>query len=310
MIWLETINLMYKYWGYGLNITSEINFPELLEHDFSIPDVEYIIGKVPDKIIGTSISLKKFSYTVNERELLFKANDVASYYAFDGLKVIIEPFEPIEDKREIRLYVLATVMAAILLHRRMLPVHASAIKQNDKLVLITGQSHAGKSTVLAGLLKKSYTVFSDDVVVMNKDKENSSTLAAASYPMIKLWDDTMDKLDDPSFGDRSFRIQKDIDKYGFFFHGNFDKERYPIEKIFILNIENIHDLKTRKLTGKEAFKSLIEQIYRPTLIQSNEIRLLCFTLMSDLVKNCDITEICRPVECNSDKLVDYVESLL
>jgi hypothetical protein len=38
-IW-DKLEHMYKYWGFGLNIASDIGFPELLEHDFDIPDVE------------------------------------------------------------------------------------------------------------------------------------------------------------------------------------------------------------------------------------------------------------------------------
>ncbi|MCI1778557.1 MAG: hypothetical protein LKI53_01205 [Bacteroidales bacterium] len=302
---------MYKYWGYGLNIASEIEFPELLKYDFDVPDVEYTTGKVPNKIDGISVSFKKYSYIVNEKELLFNVYDVARYYAADGCKIIIEPSAAENNMRSIRIHVLATVMAAILLHRKMIAVHASAIKHDGKLILITGQSHAGKSTVLAELLKKGYPVFSDDIIVMHKDGTNAPILAAASYPMIKLWDDTIEKLNDPSFEDHSFRIQKDIDKYGFFFHDDFDKKQYPIKKIFILNVENIPHLISRILTGRNAFEALVKQVYRPMLIQSNKEQFLCFTLITDLVKHCDVIEIRRPAEYDTTGiLADFMESLL
>ncbi|WP_159431301.1 hypothetical protein [Bacteroides ihuae] len=44
---MEKTSHLYKYWGFGLKIASDIEFPELLVYDFDIPDVEYIVDKVP-----------------------------------------------------------------------------------------------------------------------------------------------------------------------------------------------------------------------------------------------------------------------
>jgi hypothetical protein len=305
---LEQTNYTHSYWGFGLKIASDMEFPELLPHIFDIPDVEYIVGKVPDSISGTTISAKNFSYIINDRELLFTVNDVARYYATNGYRIIIEPFEPIQDNRSVRLYVLATVMAAILLHRNSLPLHASAIKQGESLVLIMGDSRAGKSTTLAGLHKNGYTVFSDDVVVLKKDALGVS--AVASYPMIKLWNDTLEKMNDSRFEDRSFRIHQNLDKYGFFFHDHFDRNRYPVKKVFVLKVQDIPNLTHRSLYGKDAFETLISQVYRPMLLQSNDLKRLCFLLVSDIVKNSSIVEICRPIECDAHQLIEYVETLL
>lgn len=305
---MEQLNCNYKYWGFGLKIASDMAFPELLEYSCDIQDVEYIVGKCPESIEGITISAKSFSYIINDRELLFTVHDVARYYAVDGHQIIIEPFEPMQDSRSVRLYVLATVMAAILLQRNSLPLHASAIKQGESLVLIMGDSRAGKSTTLAGLHKNGYTVFSDDVVVLQKDASGVS--AAASYPMIKLWNDTLEKMNDSRFEDRSFRIQQSLDKYGFFFHNHFDRNRYPVKKVFVLKVQHIPDLTHRSLTGKDAFEALVGQVYRPMLLQSNDLRRLCFLLVSDMVKNSSIIEICRPIECDADQLIGYVETLL
>jgi len=305
---LEPTTNKYQYWGFGLKISSDLEFPELLPYSFDGPDVEYILGKVPDSITGTTISAQGFSYIINDRELLLTVHDVARYYTNGGYQIVIEPFEPIHDSRSVRLYVLATVMAAVLLHRNRLPIHASAIRQNEGLVLITGDSRAGKSTALAGLHRKGYTVFSDDIVVLQK--EACGVSVAASYPMIKLWNDTLEKMNDAQFEDRSFRIQQNIDKYGFFFHDHFDRNRYPINKVFILKIRNITDLTHRSLDGKDAFKALVRQVYRPMLLQSNDLLRLCFLLVAEIVKNSSVFELNRPIECEAHQLVDYMEVLM
>lgn len=118
---------MYKYWGFGLHIASEIEFPELLPMEFDLPDVEFVLGKMPEIKEDISVSTKNFSYYITDNELLFKVYDIAGYYAANGNKIIIEPFTNVQDMRSIRLYVLATAIAAILLQRGLLPLHASAI---------------------------------------------------------------------------------------------------------------------------------------------------------------------------------------
>lgn len=46
------------------------------------------------------------------------------------------------------------------------------------------------------------------------------------------------------------------------------------------------------------------------LMHSTEQRLLSFNLVTDVVKNGNIIEIIRLVNCDADKLIDFVESLL
>ncbi len=259
--------------GVGLNILSELSFRELLLYDFEAPDIDFRIGEVPDSIDGRKHLSKSCSYTINDNELLFVVNGVARYYADQGQKIVISPFDPVTDMRRIRLYVLATVMAAVLLHRKALQLHASAIDYKGGLILITGDIHAGKSTTLTGLYSKGYTVFSDDVFVLQQS--GLPVTGRASYPMIKLWDDTLNKMNDPRFENRSFRIQQHMDKYGFFFHDRFDRNAHPVRNVFVLKVKDIPELTFRTLNGKEAFEALIGQIYRPALIQGNDLRFLC-----------------------------------
>ena len=299
---------MYHYWGFGLHISSDIQFPELLTYNFTSSDVEFISGTIPSRIEGETFSAGNFTYQINSRELIFISRDTAKYYAENGNSVWVEVNNSGETLREVRLHMLATVMAAILLQRNRIPIHASAIKRNDSLILLTGDSGAGKSTSLAGLLKKGHTIFSDDIVVAHKKEDQ--VLAHASYPMIKMWNDSIEKINHPMFDDRTFPIRAGMDKYGLFFHDRFDTNPYPISKIFILKCGPDKELKSKKLAGADAFNSFMKQIYRPMLIKGNKQRRLCFELISEILKNGQVFEITRPEECNPDVLVDFIETLL
>lgn len=300
---------MMKYLGFGLNINSEIEFPELLESDFTTSDIEVLWGKSPEIKDAINFSSPNFEYNINDNEFAFNVKDIATYYAKDGKQIIVEPVCEIKNMRNIRLYILATVMAAILLQRKLIPLHSSAITYKDQLYCVCGDSGAGKSTVISYLSNKGYSIFSDDILVLNKDNSNSIT-ACASYPMIKLWNDTLDDMHCSKYSEKSFPIMAGIDKYGFFFHKKFNTNRLIINKVFIIKKQERHDILVKKIKGFDAFTSLMKQVYRPMLIQSNFLKQLCFMIISNLVKDCQIYEISRPINCLSETLSNRIESII
>ena len=300
---------MYHYWAFGLHISSEIEFPELLLTEFEKADVHISVDTIPASIETISFETETYFHSVTETELLFEVKNVAKYYATNGNKIIVEINEQNKEMRSVRLFILATVMAAILLQRKLLPFHASAIIKDETLFLITGESGAGKSTTTAGLIKKGYTIFSDDVVVLEKKSANNVS-ATASYPMIKLWNDSIEKLEHELFDDKSFLVKPGLDKYGIFFHEQFDTNAYPIQKIFILKKREPDNIQCRQLTGAEAFKEASEQIYRPMLMHNNELRVLAFSILTTLLQTCTIYEIIRPLNGNIEDMLLQVEALM
>ncbi|CAG5006778.1 hypothetical protein DYBT9275_03894 [Dyadobacter sp. CECT 9275] len=301
---------MFYYFGFGINIKSEIEFPELVETERSDSSLMIRIGTIPEISGGISFSSSDFTYVIQNNEFLFTVNNVAKYYAKNGNEIIVEILNPEVDGRSIRLYILATVMAAILLQKNKLPFHASAIIRDNNLLLISGESGAGKSTLLASLINNGHTVFCDDILVLSRSLSNSKIIATASYPMIKLWEDSIEKLNNAQFSNRSFRIRHDLNKYGFFFHNTFDKRSYPIEKIIILKKGNQTQFVLNKIKDTEAFIAVSKQIYRPFLIQSIENKTLSFKLISDLISNVDVLEITRPVDSKPKDLLEFIESNL
>jgi hypothetical protein len=299
---------MHHYWGFGLLIASEIEFPELLLQEFDTADVLIRSGKVPASIEGLSSGNSAVSYCLNTNELLFRVQNVATYYATNGNSVIFETEDVVSDTRSIRLYILATVMAAILLQRKLLPMHASAIIRDNHLILITGDSGAGKSSTLAGLVKKGYAVFSDDVIVLKRGK--NGVVGTASYPMMKLWNDTIVNLDNKLFEDRSFVVKPGLDKYGIFFHEHFNQNSYTIKKIFIIKKQEVNQITVNTITGAEIFRELAHQIYRPGLLQDANLRILIFTLFSTLMNTLSVYEIIRPEQCNVEDVLVVVENLI
>lgn len=300
---------MYKYWGFGLNIASEIAMPELLPTEFDSPDVTISNGKVPESIDGVNVQKRRFSQ-LSETEYILEVRNICRYYAGNGSTIIIEPCTTIEEQ-SIRLFLLGTVIAAILYQRGNIPLHASALLKDGKLTLFTGNSGAGKSTLLASLLKKGYTVFTDDICVINQDPDTNLINGTASYPMIKLWEDSINKIAYGPFN-KDFKIRPQLPKFGQFFHSTFYTSSFPIEKVFILQINSeTNEISYRKINTIQAFKSVEQQAYRYRFTTGDKLRPLHFKLMSSLAGSVPVIEMKRPL--SGTKIEDFsnlVESLL
>lgn len=299
---------MYKYRGFGLQIASEIEFPELLPADFADANVTIVVGKTPDNLIG-EVQVKKAFSSISQYEYLLNIRNICSYYACFGNKIIAEPL-PGVDEQSVRLFLLGTVMAAILYQRGDIPMHASAIVKDGRLILFAGNSGAGKSTLLAHLIMSGYEIFTDDICVLKHHADSGLISGLASYPMIKLWEDAIDKLDNTTYT-RDFKVRPQLPKYGQFFYDNFNDATLPVDKIFVLCPKNTADgIVVNKPVNVQAFKLLEKQVYKYGLISHTELRALYFATISRLTNQAQVFEVIRPLsDTGVAQLSDMLQKL-
>ncbi len=299
---------MHKYWGFGLHILSEIEFPELLPADFEEADVTISAGEVPQNLTGDELIKKPFSQ-LNKDEYILNVKGVCRYYASHGKTVVFEQGEESE-LLSVRLFLLGTIMAAILFQRGEIPMHASAIIKDGQLILFAGNSGVGKSTLLASLSNLGYKVFSDDVCVLKIDKDNKVT-GTASYPMIKLWEDTLEKLNNTEFN-KDYKVRPQLPKFGQFFYQTFNKETIPLDKIFILSPQNtISEVTINELGSLAVFKQLEKQVYKFQLIGNTQLRARQFGLLSMVASQVKVYEVLRPARgSNVQILTQEIEKYL
>ena len=78
-------------------------------------------------------------------------------------------------------------MGALLMQRKILPLHGSAIAIDGKAYALIGDSGAGKSTLASAFLNKGYQLLSDDVIAVSLLNKKYCQLFIPSYPQQKLW---------------------------------------------------------------------------------------------------------------------------
>jgi energy-coupling factor transporter ATP-binding protein EcfA2 len=299
---------VYKYFAFGLSIESEIYFPELFSGVTSLnTDVQVKIGAIESFVQFSTDSLVN-GFVIDQNYFYLNIPGIGKYYATSGNLIIIEPLASV-DREGLRLYCLSNVFSAILFQRKIFPLHAAAIKIQDHLVLICGHSGAGKSTLLASLLSKGYKIFSDDVCVPFI-ASSGKVYMHSSYPMMKFWKDTL--LQFPYFGEPNIHLRPDYDKYGIFFHNDFEiKALVPNVVFFLGKSSERADLHLREIKGIELFQKLESNAYRGEYLGVLDLKQSHFELFTSLANQLNGYVIERPEDYNTiEEVTNKVEEII
>ena len=184
----------YRYRAFGLRIDSDIPFPELGASGGPDGDADLAIIRHRDEgaEIGRTDSEGRNRFYAAEGVVEFRVPQVAVFRITDGRRIEVYADGGADEDR-IRLYVLGSCMGAVLLQRRVLPLHGSVVARNGRAYAIVGQSGAGKSTLSAALLERGFRLLTDDVAAIFFD-ERGKPLVMPAYPQQKLWQDSIDRL--------------------------------------------------------------------------------------------------------------------
>lgn len=284
--------MTYKYLAYGIPIISCIELPAFVEclDEINANPIYVSQGKTPETLQAPALEEKPFSI-FNENELLYAVPDVARYYVRDGKEIIIERTNG--DWSEILLFFYSNCMAAALFQRNLIPFHVSGVFVNEnKVLLFAAPSRTGKSTTSVMLQQRGYAPFTDDTAILTV--ENGTCYAQASYPMIRLWQNTIEKQQVLHEADK-FELCYDIelDKYGFMFHEQFVSKRVEVVGIIFLDADG-NDMKTENLKPSVAIQQLGNNIYRKQWLNGMKKQILQFKQLTSIVNTIPAWQASRP----------------
>jgi hypothetical protein len=277
--------------------------------EFDEPDVSIRMADIPGSLY-TGKDPDKVYYRFDLDEFLLHFPATARYRVIKGREILVQPFAG-SDPSAYRIYILTITMAAALMQQQKILLHASAILHNGGLMLFLGDSGAGKSSLVAELCRRGYRFFSDDVCVLDDHSpEDPEVRAFASYPMMKLWQTTVDALDDALYN-TSHRIWPDTEKYGQFFHHEFMTKSYPVKKIFVLNpVHSGSEIRysSDPVTGVEAFHWLTQHTYRKQFIHEISLQANHLKAIGRVVQQVSIGKLSRSHEASDiSSFADFAE---
>ena len=270
---------MYHYYFFGLCFKSSFEFPGIAFHNFNElvqNPVNVFIGHTPDKLVNPPRVEKPFS-SYNESELLYTFPDVANYYISNGNEICIEPFS--DNFSEVLELFYSSALAAILLQRNLIPIHASGVKINkDKIILLSAPSRVGKSTTAIFLEELGYPLFSDDTVLL--EMIDGKCFATSSYPILRLWENSFEKSENYELND-GFPLRSGLSKFGFYFNEKFTFEKMEVAAFVFLN-NNSDGLNTQPLSALDLISNLINNIYTQKWMEGMNKLSLQFLLVSSI----------------------------
>ncbi|MED4694909.1 aldolase [Peribacillus frigoritolerans] len=254
-------NLGYR--AFGLNLFSEIPLPEVPRQGISkdMTDVEIEYGDLSE-IWEKQVLLPKQKYVVEEQMVMFQVPGIAIFKIQEGMKITVSPISN-SDEDHIRLYILGTCMGIILLQKKVLPLHGSAIDINGKAYAFIGDSGAGKSTLAAAFLKEGFQLLSDDVIPVSLSIDNKPFITP-SYPQQKLWQESLQ-----AFGIETKDYQPLFEretKFSVPVASSFSNKPLPLSSVFELVKTEHGEVTLQKINQLERFRTLFSHTYRNFLV--------------------------------------------
>ncbi len=300
---------MFYYSLYGLLIESEVEFVQLVVADGSLREPDVII-KQENCIDEVTDYLKAHDSYRKRYDIGFKYScffNKGGYYVIKNGNTIV--FEPIDGYTPQMLspWLLGFAIAMILLQRNTLAIHCSAVcakgdGSNNDVILISGYSGAGKSSLTRKLLERGYKLMTDDVAAV-KCEEGVTVYSA--FPYQKLCRNEVEKrnLDQ----EKLIYIDEDKDKFFVPVGEQFCDVPGKIRCMVFIMVGNVDNVQVKKLSGLDQLMVVRENLFLSILsgewMNSQEVLNMCLKMAGE----CPVYVVTRPKDVDSlDVMADTV----
>ena len=218
------------------------------------------------QLLWQSLELKpEVKYECTAEHFYLDIRDVAAYWVNPQQnQIIIERANAAVNYTIVATWLLGTVMAYLLQYHGYLVLHGSAVLINQRAVIFSGESGAGKSTTASALVKQGYPLLTDDVVVIKTLADGAMALIPGP-PQLKLWADALALLEHSSDGLQA--VVNIMDKYQLPV-ANHDRTLYPIASFYELNPDSSNlEVDCCELFGIDKLQLLIKNTYRYNMLK-------------------------------------------
>jgi hypothetical protein len=280
------------YKAFGFSVTSEFPLPELLPLSVMEEEAEIAVELSDLSGLWKDLGAKQGRYTVNKNLILFQIPNVATFCIQDGRKITVSPLAG-SHFDEIRLYVLGTCMGAILMQRKILSLHGSAVAIDGKAYAFVGESGAGKSTLASAFLSRGYPLLSDDVIAVSLSLNECVPVVTPSYPMQKLWQQSLEQFGMDVCQYRPI-VHRET-KYSVPVHTNYCQKPLPLAGVFELVASEKENMRLHRISSLERLSILYIHTYRNILISRSGLMEWHFETTAKIANQIDLFRIVRPV---------------
>lgn len=289
-IYMIGIKTRTVYEAYGLTVSSDIALPELLPINIVDDKTDIIIEKADLHTLWFEHSVPDDDFVIKKDWIMFHVSKTAIFLIQSGNRIEFSPIDAAQED-EIRLYILGTCMGAILMQRKILPIHGSAVAIDGKAYAIVGDSGAGKSTLASAFLKRGYKLMSDDVIPVTLNNENIP-IVTPSYPQQKLWLESLNHFEMDSNNYQPLIVRED--KFAVPVQDQFITEQLPLAGVFELIKGENDEIEIKSIQSLQRFYKLYHHTYRNFFIQKSGLMDWHFNTSAKMIKKIEFFQLRRP----------------
>ncbi|WLR42774.1 aldolase [Bacillus carboniphilus] len=283
------IKKQYQYRAFGMNINSEMCFPELISSFHENQEKDISIVKDPNLVEQDDVKCNPFYHAVENRTVSFYVPEIAYFQVSNGREIRWKPYSETNND-VVKLFLLGTCMGIILMHHKIIPLHGSAVEINGEVLAVVGDQGAGKSTTVAQLIKMGCKIVSDDIIPVKII--GNKPYITPTYPQQKLWEDSLIYIGreveefQPIYGRER--------KYNVPVREHFIKDTLPLKMIFELTKDEVNDIETQTISPLPSLNILFKHTYRNFLIKRLNLMEYHFHVSSLIFNNVKMYRIIRP----------------
>lgn len=273
----------YQYVAYGVRIGSYKPLAPLVvvEGDRE-PDVRVRRGALDNRPFEAR---EGFQTHVTPGEIWITHSRVGTFLARQGCEIVVDPLPDVEE-RIVRSYVVKAALAAVLLQRGKLILHASGAAIGGAGVAFVGASGMGKSTTSAALHARGHPVIADDL--LGVDVRGDTPTALPGFPQMLLLPESASALGcDPG---SLPRVSPDSDKFKFDTPQGFSLEPVPLRRVYAL--ANADRDAIELLDGRDAVATLVAHTFG-ILAFGQGAKPAHFLLCAELAKRVPVRRLAR-----------------
>jgi hypothetical protein len=251
----------------GLPIVSDIPLPELAERDGGdAPDaIEIRMGDVPEELDGAVFRNDWVQIDAAGDRVLLQFPGIARYAIERGRRITVAP-QMRPDAPDIRLFLLGEAFGYLCHQRGLLPIHAAAVEIGDGVVLLSGESGEGKSTLASAFWRAGHRVLTDDLALLDLSQADEA-IVRPGLPRMRLWPDSARQADlEPETFER---CREALAKISVPLDTAQSRAGLPVRAIFHLRrVPDGEPVRIKPLKGMNAVRALRGGVYRANALDT------------------------------------------
>jgi hypothetical protein len=157
--------MRHRFRAYGLQFESDIPCPPALAAQGTTtrePDVDVTIGEVP----VASSSAPRRGFEIRRDDAIFRSTRIAEYWIRSS-RIVVAP-KPSATLDEVRMLMFSGVAGALFHQRGRLALHGGTVARHGRAIVLLGRSGAGKSSLVAALVRRGWSYLDDNIAAMNE----------------------------------------------------------------------------------------------------------------------------------------------